>query len=94
MKGILTQIGTEGRRGKWITVLLEYDLEIKPTKLIKGQGIANLMEQSNCDALILHMIVELSVEEKNPKGKPDPPKTDHFLSSPWYTDIIFVLQHL
>ena len=36
VKDILTQLDPEGKRGKWITVLLEYDLEIKSTKLIKG----------------------------------------------------------
>lgn len=36
VKDILTQPDPEGRRGKWIEVLLEYDLEIKPTKLTKG----------------------------------------------------------
>ena len=34
VKGILTQPNLEGRRGKWIAILLEYDLEIKPTKLV------------------------------------------------------------
>jgi hypothetical protein len=43
MKDILTHPNPEGKRAKWIVVLLEYDLEIKPTKLIKGQGLANLM---------------------------------------------------
>ena len=36
VKGILTQLDPEGRREKWIEVLLEYDTEIKPIKLIKG----------------------------------------------------------
>ena len=36
VKDILTQPDNEGRRGKWIVVLLDYDLEIKLTKLIKG----------------------------------------------------------
>ena len=94
VKNILTQPDPEGRRGKWITIMLEYDLEIKPTKLIKGQGLAKLMTQSNYDALSLHMIVELSAEEQNPQGQPGPPVGEHFLSSPWYIDIIFVLQHL
>ena len=35
-KYILTQEGIEGKRGKWIATILEYDIEIKPTKLIKG----------------------------------------------------------
>jgi hypothetical protein len=36
VKDILTQPDPEGKREKWIAVLLEYDLEINPTKLIKG----------------------------------------------------------
>jgi len=36
VKDILAQSDPEGRRGKRIIVLIEYDLEIKPTKLIKG----------------------------------------------------------
>jgi hypothetical protein len=36
MKDILTHPDLEVKREKWIVVLLEYDLDIKPTKLIKG----------------------------------------------------------
>lgn len=36
VKYILTQIDPDGKRGKRIDVMLEYDLEINPTKLIKG----------------------------------------------------------
>ena len=43
VKDILTQPDPDGRRGRWIDVLLEYDLEIGPTKLIKGMGLAKLM---------------------------------------------------
>ena len=42
VKYILSQ-DPDGKRGKWIAVILEYDLEIKPTKLIMGQGLAQLM---------------------------------------------------
>jgi hypothetical protein len=42
VKYILTQDNPDGRRGKWIAVILEYDIEIKPTKMIKGQGWPNL----------------------------------------------------
>ena len=51
VKDILTQEGIEGKRGKWITNILEYDIEIKPTKLIKGQGLAKLMTETNFQAL-------------------------------------------
>ena len=43
IKDIHTQPDPHGRRGKWIVVLLEYDLEIKPIKLIKGKRLAQLM---------------------------------------------------
>jgi hypothetical protein len=38
VKDILTQFDPEGRRGKWIVVLLEYDLEINPTKIDQRSG--------------------------------------------------------
>ncbi len=51
VKDVLVQTEPEGRRGKWIAALLEYDVEIKPTKLIKGQGLAKLMAETNLHAL-------------------------------------------
>ena len=51
VKDILTQEGIEGKRGKWIATILEYDIEIKPKKLIKGHGLAQLMTETNCQAL-------------------------------------------
>jgi hypothetical protein len=90
VKEILTQPDPKGKRGKWIATLLEYNLEIKPTKLIKGQGLAQMMTQSNFELLGVNFIVDLSqgVEEV-------PPQVSHkFLDSSWYNDIIFVLQNL
>jgi len=43
VKDILTQSDIEGKRGMWIAVLLEYDLEINPTNLIKGKGLEKMM---------------------------------------------------
>ena len=94
VKDILTQPDPEDKRGKWIAVLLEYDLDINPTKLIKVQGLAKLMAHSNCDFPSLHMVDELSIEEKNLKEQPNTQVAEYFLSSPCYTDIIFMLQHL
>jgi hypothetical protein len=37
VKYIMTQDIPNGKRGKWIVVILEYDIEVKTTKLIKGQ---------------------------------------------------------
>jgi hypothetical protein len=60
LKDILTQSDLEGRRGKWIATLLEYDLEIKPMKLIKVQGLVNLMAHSDCNVVGMNFIVDIS----------------------------------
>ena len=56
VKHILTQADPNDKRGKWIANMLEYDIEIKPTKLVKGQGLAKLMAQSNFDCLDINFI--------------------------------------
>eukprot|EP00253_Pinus_taeda_P020814 PITA_20814 len=56
VKDILTQEGLEGKRGKWIASILEYHIEIKPTKLIKGQGLAKIMSETNFQALDINQL--------------------------------------
>ena len=63
VKDIMTQ-DPDGKRGKWIAVILEYDLEIKPTKLIKGQGLAKLMAESNFQALDINMFNALDEQDE------------------------------
>ena len=63
VKDVLMQNDLEGRRGKWIAAMLEYDLKIKPTKLIKGKGLEKLMAQSNLRALDINLIIAMSEEE-------------------------------
>ena len=36
-----------GERGRWVAKIQEYDLEIKPTKLVKSQGLAQMLTESN-----------------------------------------------
>jgi hypothetical protein len=91
VKDILTQPDPEGRRGKWIAAMLEYDLEIKPTKLVKGQGLAKLMAQSDCDVVGMNFIVDLSECPQEEKVVQVP---QQFIDSPWYADIIYVLENL
>jgi len=43
VKDILTQNGPNGKRGKWIATILEYDIGIKHTNLTKGQGLSKLI---------------------------------------------------
>eukprot|EP00253_Pinus_taeda_P023917 PITA_23917 len=37
------------RRGNWITALQEYDLEIKPMKIVQGQGLCELVAKDLVD---------------------------------------------
>eukprot|EP00253_Pinus_taeda_P002011 PITA_02011 len=76
VKDILTQEGIEGKRGKWITNILEYDIEIKPTKLIKGQGLAKLITETNFQALDIN-------ELDNEQEMATPQINQAFLESPW-----------
>jgi hypothetical protein len=43
VKDILTQQDCLGIRGKWVSRIQEYDMEIRPTKLVKGQGLAKML---------------------------------------------------
>jgi hypothetical protein len=47
VKDILVQSNSDGKRGWWLAKIQEFDLEIKPTKLVKGQGLAKLLAESN-----------------------------------------------
>jgi hypothetical protein len=69
VKDILTQDNLDGRRGKWIVFILEFDIEIKPTKLIKGQGLAKLMGESNFHALDINVLA--TVDEQEEKETPN-----------------------
>lgn len=91
VKEVLMQTDPEGRWGKWIAAMLEYDLEIKPTKLIKGQGLAKLMAESKFHALDINIIASLFEEEVEYSLVQ---VSEMFTSSTWYFDIVYVLQHL
>ena len=43
VKYILSQQDCLGIRGKWVSNIQEYDLEIKPTNLIKGKELSKIM---------------------------------------------------
>ena len=51
VKDILSQQDCLGIRGTWVSKIQEYDLEIKPTKLVKGQGLAKMLTQANEKAI-------------------------------------------
>ena len=67
VKYVVIQSDLEGKRGKWIAKIPEYDLDIKPTKLVKGHGLAKLLTESNFQTLGINLLAPLDevVEETN-----------------------------
>jgi hypothetical protein len=94
VKEILIQLDIDGKHSKWIFKLLEFDLEIRPTKLVKCQGLAKLLAKSNCSALGVNFIsscAEKKQVELNDEGVQIIPA---LADCSWYKDIIFFLQNL
>ena len=51
VKDILVQFESDGKRGWWLAKIQEFDLEIKSTRLVKGQGLDKLLAESNFRSL-------------------------------------------
>jgi len=85
VKDVLSQVEGLGTRGRWIAKIQEYDLEIRPTKLIKGQGLAKMLTESNERAL--GMVFQINEEEY-------PPDLLKLEQVEWYIEIIFYLKNL
>jgi hypothetical protein len=60
MKDVLTQPDIDGKGAKWIAKLIEFDIEVKPTKLVKGQGLAKILTEENHELLEINLIGENS----------------------------------
>jgi hypothetical protein len=94
MKDILVQPDSDGRRGRWIAKIQEFDLEVKPTKLIKGKGLAKLLAESNFKALDINFPQEsdedTDLNELNEETSINKIE-EKFLSSSWYKDIVSYL---
>ena len=91
IKDILTQAKPNGRRTKWIATLIEIDIQIRPTKLVKGQGLAKLMTQSNYEALGVNFFehcTDIMAQQEEEQVH------SYFFASPWYKDIVHVLLDL
>jgi hypothetical protein len=94
VKDILVQPDIDGRRGKWIAKILEFDLEIKPTKLVKGQGLAKLLAESNCEALGVNFLNTRSGTQQTELPSQCPQDDLSLVNFSWYRDILYFLQEL
>jgi hypothetical protein len=73
---------------------MEFDLEIKPTKLIKGQGLSKLLAEANCQALGISFTNEGSGIQQGWLSDMDPQREPPLARCPWYKDVIYFLQEL
>jgi hypothetical protein len=94
VKEILVQPDCEGKRGKWITKIMEYNLTINPTKLIKGQGLAKLLKESNCRVIGLHHFSNKSMNSTFQVEETGSQVSNRYLSSSWYRDITYFILYI
>jgi hypothetical protein len=94
VKDILIKPDINRRRSKWIAKILEFDLEIRPTKLIKGQGLAKLLAKANFQDLGVSFINECSGIRQGRLSEIDPQREPPLARCPWYKDVIYFLQEL
>ena len=98
VKAFLTQPDIDGKRAKWIAKFLEFDIEVKPTKLVKGQGFAKLMAEENCNLLGMNFI-GLNSDDEEIEGTTDEQDHNRSLAEnlstcEWYSNIVHFLQKL
>jgi hypothetical protein len=94
VKDILVQPDSDGKRGWWLDNIHEFDLELKSTKLVKGQGLAKLLAKSNFRALGINHLESheyIPYIDEIDDQKPMIQIEDNFSSSAWYFHIVSYL---
>jgi hypothetical protein len=94
VKDILVQPDNDGKRGRWLAKIQEFDLEIKPTKMIKGQGLAKLLAKSNLRDLDINCLQkcqeDMNINKLNERTN-EIKIEEKFVSSEWYINIVSYL---
>jgi hypothetical protein len=87
VRNLLVQKELGEKRANWVTSLQEYDLEITPAHILRGQGLCKL-------------VVDSAVEQQEESDMSNLGQCDQSLIgcaqnlvSPWYGDIRFCLEH-
>jgi hypothetical protein len=87
VRNLLVQKELGKKRANWVTSLQEYDIEITPAQIVRGQGSCKLVANS-----------AVGQQEENDMSNPG----QHYQNliccaqnpvSPWYDDIKFYLEH-
>ena len=75
IKDVLTQPDDDGRRAKWIAKLIEFNIELKPTKLVRGQGLARLLAEENCRSLDIDFLCSIAENGQTEEREAAEPET-------------------
>jgi hypothetical protein len=73
---------------------LKFDLEVKPTKLVKGQGLARLLAKSNCKALGVNFMSTNSINQQYDIPNNNLQINSKLAKCNWYKELIYFLQNL
>ena len=97
VKDVLMQLDIDGRRAKWIAKLIEFNIELKPTKLVRGQGLAKLLAEENCRTLDINLMGTTAengqIEEETVEPGKEQSLAENLASCDWYSGIaIFLLK--
>jgi len=88
IKDVLMQPDADGRRAKWIARLIEFSIELKPTKLVRDQGLARLMAEENCKTLDINLINTISEKGGQAEETAEPRRhwslAENLASCDWY----------
>jgi hypothetical protein len=95
VKDVLDQPDIDGKRIKWIAKMIEFDIEIKPVKLVRGQGLAKLLAEENCKMLGINFIgvnaESMQSHISKEKLTYDLQVSYHLADYEWYSHIIYFL---
>eukprot|EP00253_Pinus_taeda_P036509 PITA_36509 len=99
IKDVLTQPDVDGKRAKWIAKMIEFNIEMKPTKLVRGQGLAKLLTEENCGSLDIDFLFNvaengLTEEHETAETKREQSVPKSLASCSWYAAIINFLLRL
>jgi hypothetical protein len=95
LKYVLVHPNIDGKRSKWIAKMIEFDIEIKPIKLIRGQGLAKLLSEDKCRMLEINFVGvnvesdqhQISVDKLNYNLQ----VSSHLEDCEWYSHIVYFL---
>ena len=69
--------------------LIEFNIELKPTKLVRGQGLAQFMAEENCRMLDINLLSTRSedgqIEEETAEPGKNQSLAENIASYDWYS---------